>query len=218
MKKIQVLFLFIFISCLLAFINFASCTRINSKFEMSSGSSLNEKSIMRKLLFTNLCGETSKSTITSFLQKINKVKEFSSSKPCSSSKDCRNWREQSLIAFCKVEEFRKKANLPFLEPLYVSFKTLNENEYSGFLFNVNLKNKKAEKDKLLTQGLDGKLILRACISVDRKKTSYVDFKCPFVKCTDYSEVDNCMKVSNSKIQPEKAEVVVRKYEIKAKFK
>lgn len=173
--------LFLILTVLIS--NFTNCAKFNSKLTLSTGSKMLIKALVESC-------NISQARVNEYLQSLKTIQQESKSKACT-SKICRGWMEQSLLALCKAEEFRKKAQFPVLEPVHVAFRTNNSLEYSRFIFNLNVDNDIAKQDSIVQKGLKGKLLLRACISVDRSKKSYIDYKCPLANCTDFELVDQC---------------------------
>lgn len=148
-----------------------------------------ENSFFTKSIATNC--NVSLNKAKEFASSLQDIKEETKTSIACNSNQCRNWMEQSLIAFCKAEDFRKKAEFPLLKPLHVAYKSSNKEEFSQFIFHLNTNNDMSNKDQMVVKGVEGKILFRVCVSVDRSKKSYVDYKCPLARCTEYSKVGEC---------------------------
>jgi hypothetical protein len=209
----QALFLklnmFMFLCVILMKVHHIDSATIKEKFSMKSSNNYHEKftnlSFMSSLKnfsknnISALCN-VSNERITEFLRIMSSVKSGNEDKKVEcKSEDCRNWTQQSMIAFCKAEAYRKKSEMPFLTPLHVSFKTKDKSGWSGFVFHLNTSNKSAQSDKTIKFGVEGKVLMRVCVPVDKKKKAYVDIKCPLEKCSDFENLGSCMADVNNSI-------------------
>ena len=155
-----------------------------------NGLQITNKSYSNSLLEVNLITKCNinKKLVKEFTKNLVNIKKTSTKQSCIET-NCRGWMEQSLISLCKADEFRAKAELQEIKPLYVYFKGHSVNEYTQYIYIFNLE--KEKNDKNLIEGVQGALLFRVCVSIDRGKKSYVDYRCPLSPCTDFKFVGDC---------------------------
>ena len=108
------------------------------------------------------------------LDLLENIEQTSNSSPCKNLTICRNWAEIKNVAFCKAAKLA--TILPsHYELYYIStlYKSESSHEWSKLIYGF------LNKDSNVVT------YLKMCVPVERKKTVWIDDRCPLDDCSDF---------------------------------